>query len=338
MDKVPEPLRSVLESAYGHGIADIFLVAAGAAVIALLFVVFIKEVPLKTKGGLAQAAAEAAEVDRPAAVAEAVAGVPEQHAAAPAPIANGIALHGFVRGSGSIPIPHAAVTLISLSGRQLGRSVAHADGSYAVDAPGSGTYVLIASADGFQPQASTVVVGGEPVAYDLLLSGTTGLGIVRGGEDGAPIKDAMVIVTDVRGDLLSTGTTVADGAFSIDELVPGPATVAVNAEGYRPRAVPLEIGATGLTRIEVEMARRSPTGVVKAAFGPLADARVTLVDAAGNVAGTATTGPDGAYAFADLDSGDYTVLATSYPPVAGAVSLTGHGVDGHEIVLSHPED
>ncbi|MBG6095021.1 MFS transporter [Nocardioides luteus] len=337
MDKVPEPLRSVLESAYGHGIADIFLVAAGAAVIALLFVVFIKEVPLKTKGGLAQAAEEAASVDGPAAVAEGVAGVPEQHAA---PVSHGIPLHGSVRGSGDVPVPHAAVTLISLSGRQLGRSVAHADGSYSVDAPGSGTYVLIASADGFQPQASTVVVGGEPVAYDLLLSGTTGLkGIVRGGEDGAPIRDAMVIVTDVRGDLLSTGTTVADGTFFIDELVPGPATVAVNAEGFRPRAVPIEIGATGLTRIEVEMATGARlTGVVRSAFGPLADARVTLIDAAGNVAGTATTGADGAYAFADLDSGDYTVLATSYPPAAGAVSLTGHGVDGHEIVLSHPED
>ncbi|MFE6506935.1 MFS transporter [Nocardioides sp. NPDC057767] len=341
MDKVPEPLRTVLESAYGHGIADIFLVAAGAAVIALLFVVFIKEVPLKTKGGLAQAAEEAASVDGPAAVAEGVAGVPEQHAApASTPVSTGIPLHGAVRGSGNIPVPHAAVTLISLSGRQLGRSVAHADGSYSVDAPGSGTYVLIASADGFQPQASTVVVGGEPVAYDLLLSGTTGLkGIVRGGEDGAPIKDAMVIVTDVRGDLLATGTTVADGTFFIDELVPGPATVAVNAEGFRPHAVPIEIGATGVTRIEVEMVTGARlTGVVRAAFGPLADARVTLVDAAGNVAGTATTGPDGAYAFADLDSGDYTVLATSYPPVAGAVSLTGHGVDSHEIVLAHPED
>ncbi|MFI5625612.1 MFS transporter [Nocardioides sp. NPDC051685] len=333
MDKVPEPLRSVLESAYGHGIADIFLVASAVAVIALLFVLFIKEVPLKTRSGLAQAAEE----DSPAAVAEAVAGVTEQHAA---PVSHGTPLHGFVRGSGSVPVPYAAVTLISLSGRQLGRSVAHADGAYSVDAPGPGTYVLIASADGFQPQASTVVVGGEPVAYDLLLSGTTGLkGIVRRGEDGAPIQGAMVIVTDVRGDLLSTGTTVADGTFFVDELVPGPATVAVNAEGYRPHAVPIEIGATGVTRLEVELVTGARlTGVVKAAFGPLADARVTLVDAAGNVAGTATTGADGAYAFADLDSGDYTVLATSYPPAASAVSLTGHGVDGHEIVLSHPED
>ncbi|GGU17444.1 MFS transporter [Nocardioides albus] len=341
MDKVPEPLRTVLESAYGHGIADIFLVAAAAAVVALVFVVFIKEVPLKTKGGIAQAAEDAADVDGPAAVAEAVAGVPEQHPAADsAPTANGIPLHGFVRGAGSVPVPHAAVTLISLSGRQLGRSVAHADGSYAVDAPSSGTYVLIASADGFQPQASTVVVGGEPVAYDLLLSGTTGLkGIVRSGEDGAPIQGAMVIVTDVRGDLLSTGTTVADGTFFVDELVPGPATVAVNAEGYRPHAVPIEIGATGVTRVEVGLVTGARlTGVVKAAFGPLGDARVTLVDAAGNVVGTATTGEDGAYAFADLDGGDYTVLATSYPPAASAVSLTGPGVDGHEIVLSHPED
>lgn len=344
MDKVPEPLRTVLESAYGHGIADIFLVAAAAAVVALVFVIFIKEVPLRTKGGLAQAAEEAADIDGPAAVAEAVAGVPEQHPAdASAPAASspaGTALHGFVRGAGSVPVPHAAVTLISLSGRQLGRSVAHGDGSYAVDAPGSGTYVLIASADGFQPQASTVVVGGEPVAYDLLLSGTTGLkGIVRSGENGAPVQGAMVIVTDVRGDLVSTGTTVADGTFFVDELVPGPATVAVNAEGYRPQAVPIEIGATGVTRAEVELVTGARlTGVVKAAFGPLADARVTLVDAAGNVAGTATTGADGAYAFADLDGGEYTVLATSYPPAASAVSLTGHGVDGHEIVLSHPED
>ncbi|WP_189120060.1 MFS transporter [Nocardioides luteus] len=343
MDKVPEPLRSVLESAYGHGIADIFLVAAGVAVIALLFVLFIKEVPLKTKGGLAQAAEEANQVDGPGAVAEAVAGVAEQHpaaVAAPAPASNGIPLHGLVRGSGEVPIPHAAVTLISLSGRQLGRSVAHADGSYSVDAPGAGTYVLIASADGFQPQASTVVVGSDPVAYDVLLSGTTGLkGIVRSGESGEPVKDAMVIVTDVRGDLLSTGTTVADGTFFIDELVPGPATVAVNAAGFRPHAVPIEIGATGVTRIEVDLVTGARlTGVVKAAFGPLADARVTLVDAAGNVAGTATTGADGAYAFADLDGGEYTVLATSYPPAASAVTLSGHGVDGHEIVLSHPED
>ncbi|CAM5648838.1 hypothetical protein SALBM217S_10157 [Streptomyces griseoloalbus] len=50
----------------------------------------------------------------------------------------GIPVRGFVRGADSTPVPHAAVTLISLGGRQLGRSVAQDDGSYAVDAPRRG--------------------------------------------------------------------------------------------------------------------------------------------------------------------------------------------------------
>ncbi|WP_030041877.1 MSCRAMM family protein, partial [Streptomyces resistomycificus] len=251
---------------------------------------------------------------------------------------GGIPVHGFVRGAESAPVPRAAVTLISLAGRQLGRSVAQADGSYAVDAPGTGSYVLIASADGFQPQASTVVVGDEPVSYDILLSGTSGLrGVVRAAQSGLPVEGAMVIVTDVRGDLLASAATGEQGEFSFTELVPGTVTVAVNAGGHRPRALPVEIGGTGVTRVEVDLdAGALLQGVVRAPHGPLADARVTLVDAAGNVAGTATTGADGAYAFTDLDGGDYTVIATGYPPVATALTVSGRGVDDHDIELAHP--
>ncbi|WP_181807939.1 MSCRAMM family protein, partial [Streptomyces shenzhenensis] len=250
----------------------------------------------------------------------------------------GTPVHGFVRGAESAPVAQAAVTLISLSGRQLGRSVSGYDGSYRLDAPGAGSYVLIAAADGYQPQASTIMVGEEPVPYDILLSGTSGLsGVVRGAGSALPVKDAMVIVTDVRGDLLATAATGEQGDFRFGELVPGAVTVAVNAAGYRPRAVPVEIGGTGVTRIEVDLdAGAQLQGVVRAPHGPLADARVTLVDAAGNVVGTATTGVDGAYAFADLDGGDYTVIATGYPPVATALHVTGTGVDGHDIELSHP--
>jgi uncharacterized protein YfaS (alpha-2-macroglobulin family) len=247
-------------------------------------------------------------------------------------------VRGHVRGAENAPVPQAAVTLISLGGRQLGRSMAGADGAYAVDAPGAGSYVLIAAADGFQPQASTVVVGDEPVAYDVLLSGTSGLsGVVRAAGSGLPVKDAMVIVTDVRGDLLATGSTGEQGDFAFAELVPGAVTVAVNAAGFRPRALPVEVAGTGVTRIEVELeAGAQLRGVVRAPHGPLADARVTLVDAAGNVVGTATTGVDGAYAFADLDGGEYTVIATGYPPVATSLTVTGPEVDGHDIDLAHP--
>ncbi|MER5597178.1 MFS transporter [Streptomyces sp. NPDC002265] len=362
MDTLPAPLRTVIESAYGHGIADVFMIASVLALLAFLITLFIKEVPLRSKGALAQAASEDSPAEAPAAVAAqaaesapAPAPVPEpalaqagpegtQRLAAVATVAAGAAagggtpVHGFVRGAESAPVPRAAVTLISLAGQQLGRSVAHSDGAYSVDAPGTGSYVLIASADGYQPQASTIVVDGEPVAYDILLSGTSGLtGVVREAESALPVKDAMVIVTDVRGDLLATAATGEQGEFSFAELVPGTVTLAVNADGHRPRALPVEVGGTGVTRVEIDLAPGARLqGVVQAPHGPLADARVTLVDAAGNVVGTATTGSDGAYAFTDLDGGEYTVIATGYPPVATALTVAGPGVDGHDIRLAHP--
>jgi EmrB/QacA subfamily drug resistance transporter len=364
LDKLPAPVRTLMESSYGHGIADVFLIAGALAAVAFLITLFIKEVPLRTKGALAQAAADGSPAEVPAETAEAPATghtpswatttsgtgtAPEgtQRLSAVATLARpeespagsgGIPVRGFVRGAESAPVPQAAVTLISLTGRQLGRSVTQADGSYAVEAPSVGSYVLIASADGFQPQASTVLVGGEPVAYDILLSGTSGLsGLVRAAQSGEPVKDAMVIVTDVRGDLLATGTTGEQGEFAFGELVPGAVTVAVNAAGFRPRALPVEVGGTGITRIEVDLDSGARLqGVVRAPHGPLADARVTLVDAAGNVVGTATTGTDGAYAFTDLDGGEYTVIATGYPPQATALTVSGPGVDGHDIELAHP--
>ncbi|KUN61779.1 transporter [Streptomyces griseorubiginosus] len=365
--KLPAPVRTLMESSYGHGIADVFLIAGALAAVAFLITLFIKEVPLRTKGALAQAAAAEAPAAEPSeapgetaaehtpswAATETVSSdtetAPEgtQRLSAVATLARpeasgegpgSVPVRGFVRGNEGIPVPRAAVTLISLAGQQLGRSVAQADGSYAVDAPGVGSYVLIASADGFQPQASTVLVGGEPVAYDILLSGTSGLnGLVRAAANGEPVKDAMVIVTDVRGDLLATGTTGEQGEFAFGELVPGAVTVAVNAAGFRPRALPVEVGGTGVTRIEVDLDSGARLqGVVRAPHGPLADARVTLVDAAGNVVGTATTGTDGAYAFTDLDGGEYTVIATGYPPQATALTVNGPAVDGHDIELAHP--
>ncbi|MGW5633426.1 MFS transporter [Streptomyces sp. NPDC003832] len=357
MDALPTHVRTWLESAYGHGIADIFLYVAPVALLAFLVTLFIKEVPLRTSGALAQAAeatstkaadaSASAEVAATTAVAAAATAAPvtavtavaeEPAPAGEAPATGGIAVRGFVRGAENAPLPRAAVTLISLTGRQLGRSVAQQDGSYGLDAPGSGSYVLIASADGFQPQASTVVVGEEPLAHDILLSGTSGLsGVVRAADGALPVEDAMVIVTDVRGDLLATAATGEQGEFALSELVPGAVTVAVNAEGFRPRAVPVEVGATGVTRVDVELDAGSRLrGVVTAPHGPLADARVTLVDAAGNVVGTATTGTDGAYAFTDLDGGEYTVIAAGYPPVASALTVRGRAVDGHDIALAHP--
>ncbi|MET9555159.1 MFS transporter [Streptomyces sp. NPDC006645] len=360
LDTLPGPMRTVVEAAYGHGVADVFLFSAPAALLAFLVTLFIKEVALKTRAAndavesLENAPAESGvpvESAVPLAVAaegattvltagaQGTSGAAGTQGTSGAPGTVGIPVHGVVRGGEGGAVPRAAVTLISSTGRQLGRAVAGDDGGYTVDAPESGAYVLIASADGFQPQAATVAVGAEPLAYDILLAGTSGLtGTVRSAEGDIPVEGAMVVVADVRGDVLATGKSGAEGEFAFAELLPGSVTVAVNAAGFRPLALPVEIGAQGVTRVEAVLRSGALVrGTVRAGADrrPLPDARVTLIDAAGNVVATATTGDDGVYGFADLDAGEYTVMATGYPPVAGALTVAGHGVDGHDIELTH---
>ncbi|MEV0980061.1 MFS transporter [Streptomyces sp. NPDC049915] len=339
-----------------NGFKVVMATGCGAAVLALLVAAFIPgrrpaavpapaqepapATPKETAPAVAEADEEAVgaavAVPLARAVAELVATVPGLAGDEPAPA--GAEVRGWVRGGESAPVPGAALTLISLEGRQLGRAVADTDGSYVLPAPGPGTYVLIAAADGCRPQATTLVVTDREVSHDVLLDGSGGLsGVVRSADSGAPVADAVVIVTDVRGDVLATGRTDALGEFTLTDLVPGPVTLAVNAPKHRPLALHAEISATGVTRVDVDLtAGAYVRGTVRGAGAPLGDARVTLVDAAGNVVGTTTTGADGAYAFSDLDSGAYTVIATGYPPKATGITVAGGGDGKHDIELAHP--
>jgi EmrB/QacA subfamily drug resistance transporter len=75
VSSIPEPVRSIVESSYGHGIADLFLYAVPLGVVALIAVLFLKEVPLGRRSGVEQLldagpateAAEAAEAGTPGA-------------------------------------------------------------------------------------------------------------------------------------------------------------------------------------------------------------------------------------------------------------------------------
>ncbi|WCD87609.1 Multidrug resistance protein 3 [Streptomyces xanthophaeus] len=75
LDKLPAPFREVVESAYGHGVGDVFLYAAPFALLGLVLVLFIKEVALKSKPS---AHAPAAGSDEAPATAPAAASVPAE--------------------------------------------------------------------------------------------------------------------------------------------------------------------------------------------------------------------------------------------------------------------
>ncbi|GAA2216090.1 MFS transporter [Nonomuraea monospora] len=250
-----------------------------------------------------------------------------------------VEIRGFVSGDDGQPVGHATLTLIDLRGHQLGRAMSLADGGYSIWTPGTGTYVLIASAAHRDPQVATLVVGEQPLDFNLILAGSSKLiGAVRDLE-GKPVPGAVLVLTDVRGEVLSTSTTDPDGAYSFSGMTAGHYTLAVSADTYRPTAVFVETHGTGQTRQDVELRPGTRIrGTVRVRDGvPLADARVTLLDAAGNVVGTTTTADDGAYAFADLTGGQYTLIATGYPPVADTVTINGRDDDDRDLWLAHKD-
>jgi len=51
---IPEPIKTIIESSYGHGIADLFLIAVPLGAVALIAVLFLKEVPLGRRSGVEQ--------------------------------------------------------------------------------------------------------------------------------------------------------------------------------------------------------------------------------------------------------------------------------------------
>ncbi|MFB7501518.1 collagen binding domain-containing protein [Streptomyces sp. NPDC056161] len=238
---------------------------------------------------------------------------------------------------GGAPVPGAVVTLIDPTGRQLGRSTADSLGRYAVHVPTAGSYVLVGSATGRQPQVATLSVGDFSLEYNLVLTGNGGLaGSVRSGDQ--PVAGALVVATDPYGEVADSTITGADGGYRFGNLVAGEYVLTVSAEGHRPTALALTVGDTA-TAQDVFLAPAAVVrGTVRGRNGtPLADARVALLDPAGSVVATRTTGEDGEYSFPDLAGTEYTLVASGYPPVAAPVRVDGTGQDGFDLFLSHEE-
>ncbi|HEX3589487.1 MAG TPA: DHA2 family efflux MFS transporter permease subunit [Pseudonocardiaceae bacterium] len=359
---------------FSDSIDLVFWIVAGLSVVALLVTVFIKEIPLRTMSGV-QAMAEsegspaplpvADEVpvtgslddeldaiqafDRPELVGAGKHAMVGQTAPAGAVSLNGNGVHeavtgtpvsGRVRRSDDAPAVGAVLTLINHSGQQVARGTSHEDGGYQLVAPLDGTYVLIASSAGHQPQASTLRAAGDPVTMDVLLTGTArATGVVRANGT-EPVAGATVTLTDPRGEVVGSATTGPDGGYVFTDLLGGGYTLVVAAAGYRPYAASIAVPDSGDATTDVALsgaARLTGTATGGPGLVPVRDARVTLVDSSGTVVAMTTTDEHGGYSFGDLPEGEYTVIASGYPPVSGHRQI-GAGEDGvHDVVLGHGE-
>ncbi|MGY0490827.1 MFS transporter [Streptomyces sp. WG-D5] len=320
---MPEALRAPYIEAYADAMPRIFLYLVPVLVLGLLLAFFLKETPLLSSSA-GPVGSESHAIPAQERATAHVAGVP---------------VCGTVRHSDGTPVARAALTLIDVGGSQIGRGASGDDGRYALATPGSGAYVLIAAAGGHQPQAVTVTVGERPVDLDVVLGGAGRLAGSVVTADGTPVREAIVTLTNVHGEVVATTRSGREGGYVITDLVAGEYTLAAGAPAFRPAALPVTVMASRETRQDVELAGGAVLrGTVRAGDGrPVEDARVTLLDAAGNVVDTLTTGMDGTFRFVDLASGEYTVIAAGYPPVATVLRVAGGDRTERDLQLGHED-
>ncbi|WP_329332885.1 MFS transporter [Streptomyces sp. NBC_00663] len=320
---LPPQLREAYIRAYADAMPRIFLYLVPVLVLGLLIAFFLKEKPLVSHH---TAETEPAPLNTP---------IPHARSS----YAAGIPVCGTVQHPDGTVVPRAALTLIDVAGQQIGRGASGEDGRYALSTPGSGAYVLIAAAGGHQPQAVSVTVGERPVELDVVLGGAGRLAGSVVTADGTTVRDATVTLTNVHGEVVASTRSGREGGYVMTELVAGEYTLAASAPAFRPAALPVTVQAARETRQDIELAGGAVLrGTVRASGGrPVEDARVTLLDAAGNVVDTLTTGPDGTFRFVDLSSGEYTVIAAGYPPVATVLQMAGGGRTERDLQLGHED-
>jgi uncharacterized protein YfaS (alpha-2-macroglobulin family) len=247
----------------------------------------------------------------------------------------------MVRRSDAAPVADAALTLVNRDGDQIGLGATGPDGTCVLPVGTRGTYVLITRARRFQPEAHTVEVDGGAVDVQIILnsmSRLTGTVTVAGG--GPPLGGATLTLADMNGDVVDARQADSIGRYQFDDLGVGTYTLAATAQGCTPKALLVVITDNGTVERDVELDGGTHVrGTVWAKVGRrrLADARVTLLDRSGAVLGTTFTDANGEYAFGDLPEGEYTVIASGYPPVASSLRVTElHSVE-HDVELAHPD-
>ncbi|WP_116111054.1 MULTISPECIES: MFS transporter [Amycolatopsis] len=233
---------------------------------------------------------------------------------------------GRLRTAGGTALAGGVVTVTGADGRQAARTRAGADGGYAVPGLRPGTYTLIVTAPGFQPEAAAVTLNGSGAVRDFVVSGGgTVTGIVRRSPGGSGAGDTAVVATDGDGQVLARTRTRADGTFQLAGLPAGEITVTAHLDGHRPAAATVAVSGTepAVADLLVQAAGTLRGTVTGPDERPVPGARVTVSTAAGELAATAVTDEHGDYLVAGLAPGDYTVVTSLFEPVVRQVDLGG---------------
>jgi EmrB/QacA subfamily drug resistance transporter len=383
LSALPEPIRGIVQSAYGSSIADVFLIAAPFGLLAFLISIFLKEVVLR---GREQSVTAGTDTDaeegteqrwnaptdhqeahhrarheaRNGRVSSNGLVAPEERRAAldlvaeqqstpstepePEPVSLGV--FGTVRQNDARPLAGAQITLADQSGRQVARSVSDEGGGYVLPLAHGGTFLLIVAAAHLAPSASLVAVGDQPVVRDVTLAGRsaiTGRVLRHDVHRDSPVgvRDALVTLTDVTGQVVGSARSDADGGYTFERLMAGSYVLTAQSHDHRPLARSVEVPESGALACDLALTgggRLAGTVVAASDGRPVREATVALVDAEGQVVATTGTSEAGEYLFDNLSAGRYTLTAAGYAPVALNVVVEEDAVSAVQVALGNRSD
>jgi Carboxypeptidase regulatory-like domain len=122
------------------------------------------------------------------------------------------------------PVAKAVVALLDDRGREVDTTKTAPDGGGELHTPHGGRFLMIVSADGYQPRAATLTVDEQPVELALLLPRSAAVaGSVHAG--GVAVRAALVVVRQDH-DVVDEALTAGDGRYRFDDLAEGFYTVA----------------------------------------------------------------------------------------------------------------
>lgn len=299
---LPEPIRGVVQSAYGSAIADVFLVAAPFALLSLIIAAFLKEVVLRGRDEPTAAVDDGAEPDQRW-------NTPADHE--PALSAGTASSNGSSNGHGDA---HAARRAV-LDGQPEPLRV-----------PQSQPEPQPAAEQPVQPQQ----------AAPLVVAGTVRQNATR------PLAGAQVTLADQAGRQVGRTVSDEDGRYTLPLTSGGTFLLIVAAAHRAPTASLVAVGDAPVVRDVTLAGRSAITGRVlrhdaqrDGAVG-VPDALVTLTDVTGEVVGSTRSGSDGGYAFERLVAGSYVLTAQSveHRPLARTVEVPESGALACDLALT----
>jgi hypothetical protein len=152
--------------------------------------------------------------------------------------------------------------------------------------------------------------------------------------NGATVGGAAVTLLDDKGNEVGTGTAGADGRGEVLAPSPGSYVLVSTAPGHQPGAVAITV-AESPTEAEVLLVRSaSVSGAVHGEDGPIAGARVALVQD-GEIVDAVDTDEDGEYRIEDIGAGEYglSVAAAGCEPIASLLDVPDETDLHHDVDL-----